>query len=113
VATFLAGRVNKLHLAPCTRARSERGSHRDHPQQSRLSCIGGHGTSPHEQNTQQSPRLGLSSASQAGHSQKNWQASVGMRTRVAEPHFGHVIVLSSCKVGAAISDAPCAQDAWS
>ena len=95
------------------RTQRSRDSHRDYPQQPRLSCIGGHGTLPHEQNTQQSPRLGLSSASQAGHSQKNWQASVGMRTLVAEPHSGHVIVLSICNVGGAVFDAPCTQGAWS
>jgi len=74
-------------------------------------CTGGQGTSPQEQNTQQSPRLGFSSAPPSGHSQKNWQASVGMRKRVAVPHFGQVIVLSSCKVGAAlpVSGVPCAR----
>jgi hypothetical protein len=70
-------------------------SRRDDPQQSRFACIGGQGTSPHEQNTQQSPGLGFNTAPQAGQSQKNWQASVGMRARVAEPHCGQVIVLSS------------------
>jgi hypothetical protein len=34
-------------------------------------------------------------ALQAGQSQKNWQASVGMLTRVAAPHCGQVTVLSS------------------
>jgi hypothetical protein len=42
------------------------------------SCIGGHGTSPKEQNTQQSPAFGLSIAPQSLHSKKNWQASVGI-----------------------------------
>lgn len=61
---------------------------------------GGQGTLPHEQKTQQSPGFGFNSAPQAGHSQKNWQASVGMRARVAVPHCGQVIVLSSRMVGA-------------
>lgn len=65
----------------------------------------GHGASPYEQNTQQSPGLGFSCAAHAGHSQKNWQASTGMRTRVAEPHSGQVTVLSSCNVRAASSTA--------
>lgn len=51
--------------------------------------------SPYEQNTQQSPDSGFSTAPQDGQSQKNWQASVGMSVHVAVPHSGHVIVLSS------------------
>lgn len=69
----------------------------DYPQPLQPACTGGQGTSPHEQNTQQSPGLGFSSAPQAGQSQKNWQASVGMGVRVAVPHSGHVIVLSSTR----------------
>lgn len=76
----------------------------DYPQPWRPACTGGQGTSPQEQNTQQSLRLGFSSAPQSGHSQKNWQASVGMRKRVAVPHFGQVIVLSSRKSGAVLPD---------
>ena len=34
---------------------------------SRPACIGGHGTLPYEQNTQQSPGLGLSKTSQLVH----------------------------------------------
>jgi hypothetical protein len=77
---------------------------RDYPQSWpwRPACTGGQGTSPHEQNTQQSPGFGFKTAPQAGQSQKNWQASVGMRKRVAVPHFGQVIVLSSCKADAAL-----------
>jgi hypothetical protein len=63
--------------------------------------MGGHGTSPYEQNTQQSPGCGFSSTPHAGHSQKNWQASVGMRALVAEPHSGQVSVLSSSNLEAA------------
>lgn len=51
--------------------------------------------SPYEQNTQQSPGSGFSTAPQDGQSQKNWQASVGMSARVAVPQSGHVMVLSS------------------
>lgn len=50
--------------------------------------------SAYEQNTQQSPGTGFRSEPQAGHSQKNWQASRGMRARVADPHAGQVIVPS-------------------
>lgn len=76
----------------------------DHRQQSRRACRGGQVTSPHEQNTQQSPGLGFNTAPQAGQSQKYWQASVGMRARVGEPHSGQVIVLSNRKAGACL---PC------
>lgn len=50
--------------------------------------------SAYEQNTQQSPGTGLRNAPQVGHSQKNWQASRGMRACVADPHAGQVIVAS-------------------
>ena len=42
-----------------------------HERQPRSACTGGHGVSPWEQNTQQSPGFGFSSAPQAGQSQKN------------------------------------------
>ena len=42
------------------------------------SCLGGHGTSPNEQNKQQSPGLGFSPIPHALHSQKYRQALVGM-----------------------------------
>lgn len=45
-------------------------------QQSLPFCIGGQGTSPYEQNTQQSPCLGFATALQEGHSQKYWHESV-------------------------------------
>jgi hypothetical protein len=38
------------------------------PQHPLDSCIGGHGTDPYEQNTQQSPRFGRSAARQPVHS---------------------------------------------
>jgi hypothetical protein len=47
------------------------------PQQLPL-CRGGHGVSPYEQNTQQSPAFGASTSPHAGQSKKNWQASVGI-----------------------------------
>lgn len=50
--------------------------------------------SAYEQNTQQSPCSGRRTAPQVGHSQKNWQASRGMRAYVADPHDGHEIVHS-------------------
>lgn len=50
--------------------------------------------SAYEQNTQQSPCNGRKTAPQAGHSQKNWQASRGMRAYVADPHDGHAIMHS-------------------
>lgn len=68
-----------------------------YPQHPRSACTGGQGTSPYEQNTQQSPGLGLSSAPQAGQSWKNRQASVGMVSTDRCPHCGHVSVL--CRHG--------------
>jgi hypothetical protein len=49
-------------------------------QQQRLpdSCTGGHGTDPHEQNTQQSPVFGRSRLPQCGQAWKNTHASTGM-----------------------------------
>lgn len=70
------------------------------------SCMGGHGASPYEQNTQQSPGFGCSNTPHAGQSQKNWQASVGMRAVVAAPQAGQVIVASGCSAGASAVDAP-------
>jgi hypothetical protein len=40
----------------------------DQPQQPRSCWIGGHFTSPYEQNTQQSPGFGFSTTAQCGHS---------------------------------------------
>jgi hypothetical protein len=60
-------------------------------QQSSPDCFGGHTWSAYEQKTQQSPRSGRIHAAQAGHVQKNWQAFVGISSRVATPHSGHVI----------------------
>ena len=71
------------------------GNRRCYRKQFRSACFGGQGTSPYEQNTQQSPDSGFSTVPQDGQHQKNWQASVGMEVRVAVPHLGHVIVLSS------------------
>lgn len=71
------------------------GNRRCYRKRLRSACLGGQGTSPYEQNTQQSPDSGFSTVPQDGQSQKNWQVSVGMDVRVAVPHSGHVIVLSS------------------
>lgn len=82
----------------CSSAKSSQSSFdalRLYRQQLRSDCLGGQGMSPYEQNTQQSPDSGFSIAPQDGQSQKNRQASVGMSARVAVPHPGHVIVLSS------------------
>src|SRR5690625_4673784 len=49
----------------------DQGLHHQHVPQLRPNCIGGQGTSPKEQNTQQSPGWGFNIAPQAGHSQKN------------------------------------------
>ncbi|AIF47582.1 hypothetical protein HY57_10025 [Dyella japonica A8] len=66
------------------------------PQQDDPCCwIGGHGTEPYEQNTQQSPAFGFSSAPQAAHSWKNTQAFVGMTSTLWWPHSGQVSVDSS------------------
>src|SRR5580704_11682842 len=54
--------------------------------------MGGHGTEPYEQNTQQSPGFGRRSSPQPMQSKKNWQASVGMVSAFAVPQFGRVIV---------------------
>lgn len=81
-----------------SRAASVIGNRCCYRKQLRSACFGGQGTSPYEQNTQQSPGSGFSTVPQDGQSQKNWQASVGMDVRVAVPHSGHVIVLSSTGV---------------
>jgi hypothetical protein len=55
-------------------------------------CIGGQGTSPNEQKTQQSPGWGLKISLHCLHSWKNWQASVGIAIFSENPHFGQVSV---------------------
>ena len=80
------------------------GNRRCYRKQLRSACFGGQGKSPYEQNTQQSPGSGFSTVPQDGQSQKNWQASVGMDVRVAVPHSGHVIVLSSTGVRCDLSN---------
>ena len=72
-----------------------------HPPVGSLACIGGHGTLPYEQYTQQSPNLGRSTRWQPAHSKKNWQASVGMISWLTRPQSGQVSVESS--VGAAFT----------
>jgi len=61
-------------------------------QASDYAWTGGHGTSPYEQKTQQSPGWGRRVVSHAGQVQKNWQLSVGISTSVFVPHSGHVTV---------------------
>ena len=66
----------------------------DHQPQQVFCCwIGGHGTLPQEQNTQQSPGLGCNNLPQPGQSWKNWQASVGMVSVTWWPQCGQVSVL--------------------
>ena len=72
-------RVYRQHEAPC-------------------SCTGGHGTVPYEQNTQQSPGLGLSNSPHVLQTYKKMQASVGMVSAAWCPQCGHVSV--DCRVSA-------------
>jgi hypothetical protein len=58
------------------------------------SCLGGQGTVAYEQNTQQSPGFGLTSARQAGHSQNHTHESPGMVSCVSAPQCGQRIVAS-------------------
>jgi len=53
---------------------------------------GGHGTLPYVQNKQQSAASARSTVSHTGHSQKNWQLSVGISTSVARSHSGQGMV---------------------
>jgi hypothetical protein len=54
--------------------------------------MGGQGTVPKEQNTQQSPGFGRSSTMQPVHSEKNRQASVGIGSVLAVLQCGQVRV---------------------
>ena len=60
-----------------------------------LRVLAGHFLSLYEQNTQQSPALGMTTTLQPGHSQKYWQASSGISARLSTPHSGHRIVAVS------------------
>lgn len=51
-------------------------------------CTGGHGTSPYEQKTQQSPGFGRTVMPQRGQTQRTRQASVGIVSRAVAPHAG-------------------------
>lgn len=55
-------------------------------------CLGGQGTVPYEQKTQQSPGFDFTSVRQAGHSQNRTQASVGMVSDVSAPQYGQQMV---------------------
>ena len=55
-------------------------------------CIGGQATLPYEQNTQQCPGSGRSTAPHARHGCKTTQASVGMVSTLVAPHRGQVKV---------------------
>jgi hypothetical protein len=52
--------------------------------------IDGQGTDPYEQNTQQSPAFGFSSAPHDGHAKKKWHDSSGIVFTDTCPHWGHV-----------------------
>jgi hypothetical protein len=65
------------------------------PHSQRYMRRGGQSLSPYEQNTQQSPGLGLTTARQCGQSQKNTQASVGMISTDPAPHTGQRIIVVS------------------
>jgi hypothetical protein len=56
------------------------------------SCTGGHRLSPKEQNTQQSPALGVSRAAQPAHWWKATQPLVGIVSTDVWPQDGHVSV---------------------
>jgi hypothetical protein len=73
------------------------------PQQPRASCTGGHGTEPYEQNTQQSPDFGLSSAWQPPHRWKYRHASVGIVSTEVKPQCGQVSFDSRLVVGCMLS----------
>jgi len=64
--------------------------------------MGGHGTSPYEQNTQQSPVLGRSITPQPAHSWKNTQAFSGMDSTLRCPQSGHVSVHRRTAVSAGV-----------
>lgn len=66
------------------------------PQQDCPCCTGGQGTAPYEQNTQQSPCLGDSTAAQPGHSKKNRHEVVAISACVRCPQWGQVNVLCNC-----------------
>jgi len=70
---------------------------RRQPQQSDPACIGGQGTLPYEQKTQQSPGRGLRTAPQDGQSWKYRQASVGIVSSVDCPQAGQVSTEVSVK----------------
>jgi hypothetical protein len=53
--------------------------------------MGGQGTSPKEQKTQQSPFLGFRISLQLGHSQKYWHEFSGIFSEISCLHLGQVI----------------------
>jgi hypothetical protein len=59
--------------------------------------IGGHGTLPYEQNTQQSPGNGDKVRPHVAQSRKNWQASTGMEWLRLIRQLGHVTTLSRAR----------------
>jgi hypothetical protein len=75
------------------------------PEQHPPPCIGGQGTVPQEQKTQQSPGLGRTVVKQCGQVQKKRQASVGMVSVVCAPQCGQVRVEVSTGSGAVMDGA--------
>jgi hypothetical protein len=65
-------------------------------QQAESDCIGGHGTSPYEQKTQQSPERGRSGVVHESHTYKYRQASSSISSVFCIPHSGHVMVEIVC-----------------
>jgi len=76
------------------------GRHHGYPAQQRgvsdcperAAWIGGHGTEPYEQNTQQSPGFGRSVAPQPAQVWKNRHASVGMSSDFSTAQCGQVMI---------------------
>jgi len=64
--------------------------------------MGGQGTEPYEQNTQQSPGLGESTTLQFEHSWNHWHESVGIVSVSLWPHSGQVssdwVMISGIKI---------------
>ena len=67
-------------------------------QHSELFWRGGQAVSPYEQNTQQSPGLGVNSSPQAAQSWNHAQALVGIVCNLLTPQCGQVRVEVSCGV---------------
>lgn len=83
-------------LAASSARRDQPGATRT-GQQSGPPWRGGQATSPYEQNTQQSPGVGLSNSPQSTHSWNQTQAFVGIVCVLCAPQWGQVMV--DCRLG--------------